>query len=57
MKKHFLFLHVIFEDIKFQDLRALLELAEQYIEIWHNQKRRHSALKYRTINEFNNQSK
>ncbi|WP_235831930.1 IS3 family transposase [Paenimyroides viscosum] len=28
----------------------------EYIEIWYNQKRRHSALKYRTIKEFNNQS-
>ena len=28
----------------------------EYIEIWYNQKRRHSALKYKTIKEFNNQS-
>jgi transposase InsO family protein len=28
----------------------------EYIEIWYNQKRRHSALKYMTIKEFNNQS-
>jgi transposase InsO family protein len=28
----------------------------EYIEIWYNQKRRHSALNYMTINEFNNQS-
>lgn len=28
----------------------------QYIEVWYNQKRRHSALKYMTIKEFNNQS-
>jgi transposase InsO family protein len=28
----------------------------EYIEIWYNQKRRHSALKYLTIKEFNNQS-
>jgi transposase InsO family protein len=28
----------------------------EYIEIWYNQKRRHSALNYRTIKEFNNQS-
>ena len=27
-----------------------------YIEIWYNQKRRHSALNYMTIKEFNNQS-
>ena len=27
----------------------------EYIEIWYNQKRRHSALKYMTIKEFNNQ--
>jgi putative transposase len=26
----------------------------EYIEIWYNQKRRHSALKYLTIKEFNN---
>ena len=28
----------------------------EYIEIWYNQKRRHSALDYMTITEFNNQS-
>ena len=28
----------------------------EYIEIWYNQKRRHSALNYITIMEFNNQS-
>ncbi len=28
----------------------------QYIEIWYNQKRRHSALNYMTIKEFNNKS-
>ena len=28
----------------------------EYIEIWYNQKRRHSALNYKTIKEFNNQS-
>ena len=28
----------------------------EYIEIWYNQKRRHSALNYRTIKEFNNQN-
>ena len=28
----------------------------EYIEIWYNQKRRHSALNYMTINEFNYQS-
>ena len=28
----------------------------EYIEIWYNQKRRHSALKYMTIKEFNKQS-
>ncbi len=28
----------------------------EYIEIWYNQKRRHSALNYMTINEFINQS-
>ena len=28
----------------------------EYIEIWYNQKRRHSALNYVTINEFNNQN-
>ena len=27
----------------------------EYIEIWYNQKRRHSALNYMTIKEFNNQ--
>jgi len=26
----------------------------QYIEIWYNRKRRHSALNYKTIEEFNN---
>ena len=31
-----------------------LEISE-YIEIWYNKKRRHSALNYATINEFNNQ--
>jgi putative transposase len=28
----------------------------EYIEIWYNQKRRHSALNYMTIKEFNNQT-
>lgn len=28
----------------------------EYIEIWYNQKRRHSTLNYMTINEFNNKS-
>jgi putative transposase len=28
----------------------------EYIEIWYNQKRRHSALNYMTIKEFNNKS-
>ena len=28
----------------------------EYIELWYNQKRRHSTLKYMTIKEFNNQS-
>lgn len=28
----------------------------EYIELWYNQKRRHSALKYMTIKEFNNHS-
>ena len=32
-----------------------LEIFE-YIEIWYNRKRRHSALNYMTINEFNNQT-
>jgi len=27
----------------------------EYIEIWYNKKRRHSALNYATIDEFNNQ--
>ncbi len=27
----------------------------EYIEIWYNKKRRHSALNYKTIEEFNNQ--
>ena len=27
----------------------------EYIEIWYNRKRRHSALNYATIEEFNNQ--
>ena len=31
-----------------------LEIFE-YIEIWYNRKRRHSALNYATIEEFNNQ--
>ena len=31
------------------------EQAKQYIEIWYNRKRRHSALDYATIEEFNNQ--
>lgn len=30
-----------------------LEIFE-YIEIWYNKKRRHSALNYMTIQEFNN---
>ena len=29
----------------------------EYIEIWYNRKRRHSALNYATIEEFNNQIK
>lgn len=29
----------------------------EYIEIWYNKKRRHSALSYLTIEEFNNQNK
>lgn len=33
-----------------------LEIFE-YIEIWYNKKRRHGALNYRTIEEFNNQNK
>lgn len=33
-----------------------LEIFE-YIEIWYNKKRRHSALNYKTIEEFNNQNK
>ncbi|WP_133163475.1 IS3 family transposase, partial [Chryseobacterium piscicola] len=33
-----------------------LEIFE-YIEIWYNKKRRHSTLKYKTIEEFNNQNK
>lgn len=33
-----------------------LEIFE-YIEIWYNKKRRHSALNYQTIEEFNNQNK
>lgn len=33
-----------------------LEIFE-YIEIWYNKKRRHSALNYLTIEEFNNQNK
>ena len=32
-----------------------LEIFE-YIEIWYNKKRRHSALNYKTIEEFNNQN-
>ena len=28
----------------------------EYIEIWYNQKKRHSALNYMTIKEFNNQT-
>ncbi len=28
----------------------------EYIEIWYNKKRRHSALNYKTIEEFNNQN-
>ena len=35
---------------------SVSELAKQYIELWYNKKRRHSALKYMTIKEFNNQS-
>jgi putative transposase len=31
------------------------EQTKQYIEIWYNRKRRHSALNYATIEEFNNQ--
>ena len=27
----------------------------EYIEIWYNKKRRHRALNYKTIEEFNNQ--
>jgi putative transposase len=33
-----------------------LEIFE-YIEIWYNKKRRHGALKYKTIEEFNNQNR
>ena len=33
-----------------------LEIFE-YIEIWYNKKRRHSALNYMNIEEFNNQTK
>jgi putative transposase len=33
-----------------------LEIFE-YIEIWYNKKRRHGALNYKTIEEFNNQNK
>jgi len=33
-----------------------LEIFE-YIQIWYNKKRRHSALNYKTIEEFNNQNK
>lgn len=33
-----------------------LEIFE-YIEIWYNKKRRHSALNYKTIEEFNNQNR
>lgn len=33
-----------------------LEIFE-YIEVWYNKKRRHSTLKYKTIEEFNNQNK
>lgn len=32
-----------------------LEIFE-YIEIWYNKKRRHGALNYKTIEEFNNQN-
>lgn len=32
--------------------QMLLEIFE-YIEIWYNKKRRHSALNYKTIEEFN----
>lgn len=28
----------------------------EYIEIWYNKKRRHHALNYKTIEEFNNQN-
>ena len=28
----------------------------EYIEIWYNKKRRHGALNYKTIEEFNNQN-
>ena len=30
-----------------------LEELYEYIEIWYNKKRRHSALNYKTIEEFN----
>lgn len=33
-----------------------LEIFE-YIEVWYNNKRRHSTLNYQTIEEFNNQNK
>ena len=33
-----------------------LEIFE-HIEIWYNKKRRHSALNYQTIEEFNSQNK
>lgn len=35
--------------------KMVLEIFE-YIEIWYNKKRRHSALNYKTIEEFNNQN-
>jgi len=31
-------------------------MIKKYIEIWYNQKRRHSALNYMTIKEFNSKT-
>ncbi|SIT28391.1 Integrase core domain-containing protein [Chryseobacterium gambrini] len=44
------------ETSSFQKKKMELEIFE-YIEIWYNKKRRHSALNYQTIEEFNNQNK
>ena len=35
--------------------QAKLELFD-YIEVWYNRKRRHRALNYKTIEEYNNQN-